>query len=1216
MAALMSAVRANVAAGMKPTEAQIAAVETALAEAHADLQEISQAVADSKPEAPKSSMDAVAEAMKESAAAIREMAAAVKESVNPKASNETETTDKETAVDTPTGPLATESGAGESNTDLQGTEVTEPKFSKESANDQAPAGFVVDEGARDETKLLEAYYRQQGRSVRVTPLIPRLEAVEGSLHDASGPSTDFELAQRLGEIFGKKVVFVTTDAPREFAGVTFPQTLPNTIFIDIRSRRLAHVIAGHELMHHLEVDAPAVYAKLRKAIDGLLRNHEEYRVSNRLHPNEDVSTEMINDLMGDNFDKREFWNRVAKQSPSAFREIANTVKGWLDRLVTIVKGKLGFGSERFVSDIHAARKALAQALVEYAQRTNARPSNSDTSPKFSREVMPTWAANLTPAQKAALQKTGYIREEQTIGQRVREMMGTFSKSFKQGIFDQFAPIKELGYRQYMLARMAKGSDGGLEAMMMYGKLYLDDGALNVKMEDGGLIGVLQKLQGEHDMFLNWIAGNRAAQLKTEGRENLLTDVDITALKDLNQGVMPDGQRREVLYSAVHKEFNAYMKSVLDIAEQQGLIDHESREVWEKEFYVPFYRNMADGTSGPTVKSGMVGQYAFQKLKGGKDNMKDLMANTLMNWSHLLSASMKNRAALSALETAVNVGAALEVPSVDMAKQMNIGKDVVKVLDQGVHRYFIVDTANDTFLLDAITAMEWQGFKGPVMDAVSGFKRALSFGVTANPTYKIRNLMRDTVSAIAQGDLSYNAAQNLAQGWRLTAHDNPVRASMLAGGALMRFGTVLEGDSAAKTKRLIDAGIDANTVLDTPGKVKAMLEKAWSTYQELGDRGEQVNRAALYQQLRDRGLSHLEASFQARDLMDFSMQGKWTTIRLISQAVPFFNSRLQGFYKLGRAAAEDPARMGYVIGALSLASMSLLLWYRDDDDWKKREDWDRDNYWWFKVGGVAFRGPKPFEMGAIASVAERSLEYLISDERDPGHRFLKSMGNMIGNNLSMNPIPQLVKPLIDLYANQDSFTGRQIETEGMKNLSSGERVGPGTSLPAQLLGKLDPTDNLSPVQIDFLARAYFGWLGTAAMTAVDYGMRPLSGLPAKPADQLRQFPVIGNFIEGLPANQSRYVTLFYDEAKKIDEAYADYRNALKLGNTEKAADLMADKGDLIRQEATAARARRALGALNQQERVIELNRELDPAAKRVLVDAIARKKDELARSIAH
>ena len=191
----------------------------------------------------------------------------------------------------------------------------------------------------------------------------------------------------------------------------------------------------------------------------------------------------------------------------------------------------------------------------------------------------------------------------------------------------------------------------------------------------------------------------------------------------------------------------------------------------------------------------------------------------------------------------------------------------------------------------------------------------------------------------------------------------------------------------------------------------------------------MNRAALYDQLRKQGVNHADASLQARDLMDFSMQGSFTTIRFLAQTVPFFNARIVGLYKLGRAAKEDPARMSAVIGAAAVMSLSLLLAYREDDDWKKREEWDRNSFWWFKFGGTAFRIPKPFEVGAIATLAERGFELAFEKEMT-GKRFTNQVLTLLGDNLSMNPVPQLVKPMLDVYANKNSFTGRPIETMGM------------------------------------------------------------------------------------------------------------------------------------------------------------------------------------------
>ena len=65
----------------------------------------------------------------------------------------------------------------------------------------------------------------------------------------------------------------------------------------------------------------------------------------------------------------------------------------------------------------------------------------------------------------------------------------------QGLVDQFAALKRLGQKEYMLARLSKGSDGTMEAGLLYGKPYLDGGVPNVNVEDGGFAKSLAKGKG-------------------------------------------------------------------------------------------------------------------------------------------------------------------------------------------------------------------------------------------------------------------------------------------------------------------------------------------------------------------------------------------------------------------------------------------------------------------------------------------------------------------------------------------------------------------------------------------------------------------------------------------------------------------------------------------------------------------------------------------------
>ena len=688
---------------------------------------------------------------------------------------------------------------------------------------------------------------------------------------------------------------------------------------------------------------------------------------------------------------------------------------------------------------------------------------------------PTHYGNLTTEQLRAV--TNVIGKPQTVLERAKEFHKNWRKSLEQGVFDQYAPIKEVSQEAYIKARMTKGGDSTLEAIFMYGKPVLDEsGAVKVQFDNAnkglnGFANVLSKLDGEHDRFLLWVAAQRAEALKAIGLENLWSRDDIAALKTLNAGDLRNGKSREATYATALKEMMAYNNAVLDIAYQRGLISDATRVMYRETPYVPFYRlTDENAVNGFTAQAGMVNQHAWKKLSGGTGKLnEDLLANMLQNWSHLITASARNDAAKSTLEEAVRLGIAEEVPSGSPVKgavvfrenSNTVMKDGVRVADpdQPVRNHERSFVVNDPHLLEAISAL---GNVVRVPKVLRLFKHYLTMGVTVNPAYKIRNLMRDSIQSMALADVSLNPAKNIKEGWKLTAEGSETRAQMLASGAIIRMGSMLDGQNADMGRELVEKmGVPRDHILDDAGKIekfwKHTVRPAFDAYQEFGDRGEQVNRAALYDRLIQKGMSHGEAAFWARDLMDFSMSGSWTAIRFLTQTVPFMNARLQGLYKLGRSAQADRKRFATVIGGVTLASLMLLAAYHDDDDWKKREDWDRDNYWWFKVGGKAFYIPKPFEIGAIGTVAERLAEYMTDDEMT-GKRFGKVLFTLVNNQLSMNPTPQAIKPLIDVWANKDSFTGKPIETMGMERLKPEDRYKQSTS---GRCSRVEPTRHAEP-----------------------------------------------------------------------------------------------------------------------------------------------------------
>lgn len=848
----------------------------------------------------------------------------------------------------------------------------------------------------------------------------------------------------------------------------------------------------------------------------------------------------------------------------------------------------------------------------------------------------------TPEQEAAFKRVGRTVIRPSWKDRVAELRKDFWKKMAQGLVDQFAPLKELSTKAYTLARLSKGAPGAIEAFLRHGKLSMTDGVYDADTSGGFLQRVAIPLRGEMDDFLWWIAANRAERLSKEDRERLFTPEDIGQLKALATGeskfdyVLQHGPRRgettrsrRLIYADALISFNEFNKNALDMAEQSGLIDGESRAHWENEFYVPFYRVAEEeGRIGVLTKNGLVRQKAFKALKGGTDKLnQDLLANVLQNWSHLIEAGSKNRAAVSSALAAVDAGIAIEADEAtvrSMGRSLHKRKDVFFVMDGGRERYFIVD---DPAVMAAMSSLEYAGLRGPLMDALSSFKHWLTVGVTASPAFKVRNLIRDSLQAVALSELSPNPVANVIEGFKAGRHESQDYVSALASGGLIRFGTMLESDQSRRVRQLVKMGVKDATILDNEDKLQRLydryIEPAIVAYNELGNRGEEINRMALFKQLRSQGVDQGTAALMARDLLDFSMQGTFTSVRFLTQIVPFMNARMQGLYKLGRGARDNPQRFAAVLGATALTSLALLAMFHDDDEWKKREEWDRDNFWWFKFAGVAFRIPKPFEIGAMATLAERGAE-LFFDKEMTGGRFSKVVLGLVANNLSMNPIPQAVKPILDVYANKDSFTGRPIETMGMERLQADYRFTQGTSMLARGLSTgvnealrgigLDKAgvSFLSPLQIDHMVRGYFAWLGTFIVSGVDTMVRPMTDAPSRAAPDYWKMASFG-FAQEVPASHSRYVSQMYDQANVVSEAYATYRNLLNTGRKEEAAQFRAENKEEIDAYKRINKAQQAMSKMSQQIRIIE-NSNLSPSEKRRRIDEIRQRQDDRARRV--
>jgi len=267
------------------------------------------------------------------------------------------------------------------------------------------------------------------------------------------------------------------------------------------------------------------------------------------------------------------------------------------------------------------------------------------------------------------------------------------------------------------------------------------------------------------------------------------------------------------------------------------------------------------------------------------------------------------------------------------------------------------------------------------------------------------------------------------------------------------------------------------------------------------------------------------------------------------------------------------------------------------------------------------------MGAVASIVERFTEQMV-DSQVEGKVFGARVLAILHDNLAINPIPQIVRPLYDIARNKDGFTDRPIESMGKERLSPEMRVNPNTSGAAVALGKVNAmfaefassvtggainanNMKISPIQYDYMIRGYLGWLGTVIQTTSTTLASPFKEgeSPSKKIDDLF---VVGNFVKEVPANQSKYITSFYENSKEIATAMADYRSYLAAGDIDKAQEYLDNKRGLIVLNKLYSNIGDKMSTISKRQQMIEEDTEMSGDEKRVEIDRLAALKIELAK----
>ena len=816
------------------------------------------------------------------------------------------------------------------------------------------------------------------------------------------------------------------------------------------------------------------------------------------------------------------------------------------------------------------------------------------------------------------------------------------------VFDSLKPIEtELGKDYYILARLARRAEGVMTAMLEYGgikvikdkltdpdKKYL---SLDVDMNKKGLFEILKPLgsDAERKQFFGWLAYSRANELAKEGRENYFPPEMIKEGIKFDQGRVLDVTTgnytdRASLYKRISKEYQKFNEQVVDIGVRFGLFKKNIADAWEKQFYVPFFRVLEEDARdnqfvGPANYSGLVNQKGVERLKGTDAPINNPFDNILLNAFHIVDASLKNRAAVDAIDAALKIvdpatGATIA------RKLKGSAKDSVRILRDGVEEYYQI---SDKMLFEALTSQHYQNVNFPGMDFAIKAKRYFTYGTTFGLPFKIRNAIRDTISTSGTTTIGYNVFDNFFGGiGRLK--DQEMKARMLVTGGYIQFGHLSSGD-ADFARKILERNLDSRYILNNPDaqanlkgamqKFGRMFKQVVGRYDDWGNELENANRASLFAKESAKRGSNLLAAYYARDILDFSLSGSSTTVRMFNQLLPFTNARLQGLYKMGRSAKENPEIFFTVAGAVALAMLGNYLAYKDDEEWKSREEWDKDTYFWFKVPGTdnAFRIPTPHEFGFLGNVAWRSYAAVFDEDPIHRHLFAERMTALIKHELALDPTPQLIKPIKEIMTDRNEFTGRNIEGPALRRLSPTERKRLWTSQSAigasKLLNKV-PWDKvqLSPVQIEHLIKGYFGWIGQQGLFLSDLAVRMTGDYPDLPGQKLSEFPLAREFFQTTPIKNTTYGNMFYEQLKEMEQAYADIQLNKRIGDYERANELAETNQEKLYLRKIFNRKQDIIQEFNNRIKLIQNDRFMPADMKRQQIDRIEQMRNNILRNV--
>lgn len=511
-------------------------------------------------------------------------------------------------------------------------------------------------------------------------------------------------------------------------------------------------------------------------------------------------------------------------------------------------------------------------------------------------------------------------------------------------------------------------------------------------------------------------------------------------------------------------------------------------------YVSLSRSMdiTPGVEATTIEktgNGKIGikQQPFFTVKGSSRRIKEPLASLLENMDRIIKESDRN-VAMQAF-----------VKPLTMYRNMHEGE--VKELDQYGQEIDKEDNNSITIFIDGKPtywvfhpdvkkALEGVTIPDQWIEKVLQFPaKLLRWTVTHWPKFGVHNFTRDVVHrvVVSRTGSDFKDLATTKEEWDLWKS---------AGGSQAGYYMKDRKNYNKMVSRAIKETVNENKkiMFMDANKFNYLISGKW--YMDFIQGAESVNRVAefksAFRKAKKDGMddynASIYASFESRDLLDFAVAG--TFMKRFNKYAPFTNAGIRGVHRTYQKFSE-----GGVAGfaeAMTLWSLYVLApsatlrlmvhMMGEDDEYKNLPAYQKDLFYNIPFGeGYFVAIPKPFELGVMASGADRLMDMYYGNE----WAFEGYAGSIAR---AFIPFEESIlagpyKTMLEVNLNQDIWRDKMIipYTEEKLKLSKRKYKANGSRLSQAISG-----ESMDPRKVDYFIQNTMSYFGDFALKLSDIG----------------------------------------------------------------------------------------------------------------------------------